>query len=421
MQPELALPRVVLVESDPALRSALARAIAGSGFEVMAAERVDPERATTNGPGWALHVVDLEAPGAEAWLDRPEGRSVSVFLACDAETAARVERRHGAEVDVLVKPFPVERLEARLVGRHRRHSDAHRPPLDPILQTRDPRFGRVLAQANRLAAQSGPICLVGELGTGRRALAYAIHAAGPRAGEPCTTLEPTDVLASPSDAALHVLVQRIASAGHGTLVVVEPAEWATWAQATLQAILRETGDDAGPRCVTITRGPLERALREGRIGAELAYRLAGPVLALPALRDRVADQIDYCTAVARRLAGTLGQPTPRVDRALVEDLVRAGFPGNRLGVEHRLRRALIGGEERDRPREGTAIEPATTGRGEPAGSGEAGEGGLDLRALERAAIVRALARMQGNRTHASRALGISVRTLRNKIREYGLR
>src|SRR5690606_24379309 len=193
------------------------------------------------------------------------------------------------------------------------------------------------------------------------------------------------------------------------------------AQVALQSRLRAADEDAGPRCITLAREPLEAAMRAGRVAAELAYRLAGPVLALPPPRGRVADQLDYCTALARQLAQSLGRPTPHIDRAFVEALAQQGFPGNRLGVEHRLRRLLI---ESDGPArtlasgvrdEGGAL-PSMPVQGEPDD-----EGVLDLRALERGAIVRALERMQGNRTHASRALGISVRTLRNKIREYGLR
>lgn len=442
MPAETGVPRVVLVESDPALRAALARALASSGFEVVAEDRVDPAADAAFGPGSPLHVVDLDAAGASAWLGLPAARAISVFLATDAEIADRVERRHGATVDVLVKPFPVERLEAKLIGRQRLRAGASRVPLDPILQTRDARLARVLAQADRLALIDGPVCIVGELGTGRRALARSIHAASPRSGEPCATLEATDLLEQAGDTLERVLEQRVALTGSGTLIVVEPAEWKVRGQVALQSLLREAGDGSGPRCITLARSPLEAAMRDGRIGAELAYRLSGPVLALPPLRERVVDQLDYCTALARRLAQTLALPTPRIDRAFVEALARAGFPGNRLGVENQLRRSLIGageggvGAAASGASMGTAgpgvsgpglSDPGNARSGHPATSsarvrsGDDGEAVLDLRALEREAIVRALARMQGNRTHASRALGISVRTLRNKIREYGLR
>ena len=92
-----------------------------------------------------------------------------------------------------------------------------------------------------------------------------------------------------------------------------------------------------------------------------------------------------------------------------------GFPGNLLGLESRLRSALIRSEGRPEGlRRAVRAESAPPSRSEV-------EASLNLKQLERDAIVRALAHWQGNRTRASESLGISVRTLRNKIREYALR
>jgi DNA-binding NtrC family response regulator len=109
--------------------------------------------------------------------------------------------------------------------------------------------------------------------------------------------------------------------------------------------------------------------------------------------------------------------TPKMGPELVEALAEEGFPGNRLGLESRLRSALV--------RVGDEGELLSVIRGESvpdaAALPEAGPASLNLKALERDTIIRALAHWDGNRTRASETLGISVRTLRNKIREYELR
>ncbi|MBK7947297.1 MAG: hypothetical protein IPK00_00730 [Deltaproteobacteria bacterium] len=409
------LGRVRIVEANAALRAAIVRAVVGSGFEASASAEAGSPTDRALEARHALHVIDLAAPGAPGWLVDPGARARSLFLAADRAEAAELARRYGPELAVLVKPFSAQALEAKLLARLQGREDRRGPPLDPILQTRDERFARTLERAWRVARQDGPLCIAGELGTGRRALAQAVVALSRRAGLPCLAIEGIGLPAGPGDALERELAEQILRARDGTLLVIEPADWSPRAQAALLAPLRALEEEDAPRCITLARGPIDPGLGEGRILVELAYRLAGPTLVLPPIRERAVDQIELCSAIARRVARELGRATPVVDRGVLETLARDGFPGNRLGIERRLRSALIGSPDAaasDAPpvRERDARDaPATS------------SASVDLRVLERDAIVRALGLSKGNRTHASNALGISVRTLRNKIREYGLR
>lgn len=407
--------RIRIVETNPALRAAIERAVLASGFEASAvAEAGSPVDAGLRA-GHALHLIDLDSPGAPGWLLDPEARARSLFLAADRAEAAALARRFGPALEVLIKPFSIQALEARLLDRARLRVDRARPLLDPILQTSDERFARVLERAWRLARLDAALCIAGELGTGRRALARAIVAASDRAGLPCVEVEGLGRSAGPGDGLEREIASEVARVGSGTLLLIEPGDWSPRTQAGLLAALHLRDETDRPRCITLTRTPFDPGLGEGRLLVELAYRLEGPTLVLPPIRERVADQRALCLAIARRVARELGRPTMEIDADLLAALAREGFAGNRLGIERALRSRLVqAGEGESNDRVGASGEPARAEAPVEAGC-------VDLRALERDAIVRALGRWNGNRTHASTALGISVRTLRNKIREYGLR
>lgn len=412
--------RIEIVERDEALRSELARALARLGFEVevrgQALAPADPEAQTR----YALRVVDLSAPGASRWLEDPELASRCLFLAGQSVPACGLASPPARPLDVLFKPFSIQRLEDRVMRRVEASRGPDRLRNDPLLQTRDPRLARLFERALEIARRACPISLEGELGTGRRALARAIHAASARSGGRLVVLESTDVVESAGAALERILLERVSNALEGTLLVVEPELFGDRAQRVLQRALRDPAEDDGPRCISISRGPLDESARAGRLSVELLYRLSGATFRLPPLRERDADRRAICTAVARRVARELGLESPILDDALVDRLAREGFPGNRLGLESRLRAALLRSEPAE-PLESRHLEPA---RSLPAAADRAAKPvleTLDLKTLERETIIRALGHAHGNRTHASAALGISVRTLRNKIREYGLR
>ncbi len=407
--------RVEVVEADERLRFELARALSRLGFEVATAARAEAPGSRDDGSRYALRVIDLAADGAERWLADPAAAGRCLFLAGEVVDARSLAIRLGHDLDLLFKPFSIQALEARLLRRLEGLRAPERLRSDPLLQTRAPRLARIFERALEVARRDCPISLEGELGTGRRALARALHAASARSGEGLHVLERTSLADGAGGALEHDLRRRVAQAGEGTLLVVEPESWPVRAQRALQAALRGDAEDQAPRCITISRVPLDESAREGRLPAELLYRLSGATFRLPPFRERSEDQLALCTAIARRVARELGLASPVVGPALVERLACEGFPGNRLGLESRLRSALIRGEETS-SLESLLFEPSG-----PVAASVVSPPSLDLRTLERETIVRALGHAKGNRTHASAALGISVRTLRNKIREYGLR
>jgi DNA-binding NtrC family response regulator len=414
-------PRIQLVEASEALRLELARAVESAGFEVDAVGEASAPDCCAQDRRHALHVIDLAAPGASHWLEAPEAATRALFLEVGSSASPVAPGEGPNEVDRLRKPFSIEALEARIRARIEALDGEAWFRLEPLLQTKDPRLVRLFERARQVARRDCAVAIVGELGTGRRALARAIHARSPRAAEPILLLEGEAASPRTAEGPELEIARLVARAARGTLLVCEPDELSPRRQSALQSALRASEALGAPRCLTLARTPLEESVRDGRLSAELAYRLFGATLVLPPLRVRRVDQGEVCRAVARRVARELGLPAPVVDDALVERLAREGFPGNRAGLETRLRSALIRGEGLGSPADDALAQPAPLRAAAATAAPAASPPTFDLRTLERETIVRALDHASGNRTHASRALGISVRTLRNKIHEYGLR
>lgn len=407
--------RLLLIESHRALRMELVRALENLGFivEAFAGARAFRERDPVGSYG--VEVVDLAAEGVREWLETREEGDKTIVLVSGPEVVSSAGTTLPPGSEILCKPFSIRTLETRVLLRSGRSRAAPFETRDPVLQTREPGLLRLLERARRLARRDVSIAIEGELGTGRRALAEAIHAWSARAVHPFATIERAD-LESVAPAGLREAVhEAVAAASRGTLLVVEPSDFPPRLQEELLAGMRRS-DPHPPRWLTISRTPLDQAVREGVLMLELQYRLDAARLHLPAFRERELDRLDLCRSLAKRVAKELGEPAPEIDGELAKLLARDGFPGNRLGLESRLRSGLIRGGGRS-----VALRDLLAEDSERAGPASTRLPSLNLKSLERDTIVRALSHWDGNRTRASESLGISVRTLRNKIREYGLR
>ena len=182
--------RIGIVEADPGLRAELARALERLGFEVVVSARAGVPGQGEDGARHGLHVIDLAAEGAARWLTDPAVAARCLFLAADGAGRGAAARL-GGTVDLLCKPFSIQELERRLLRRLEALRTPDGPQHDPLIQTRSPRLVRVFERAFALARRDCTINLEGELGTGRRALARALHAASERRAEAFVALEAT--------------------------------------------------------------------------------------------------------------------------------------------------------------------------------------------------------------------------------------
>jgi two-component system response regulator FlrC len=319
----------------------------------------------------------------------------------------------------------------------------------------------ILAAVEDVARANTTVLLLGESGTGKEVFARHIHAISPRSSGPwvavnCAAL-PGDLLESELfghekgsfTGAADRRVGRIEQADRGTLLLDEISEMPTALQVKLLRVLQERELDrvggARPipidvRVIATSNRDLAALVARGHFRADLYYRLSVFPICLPPLRERRADIPALVTSLAENIAARLGRPSPLLTDEAMAELAAYDFPGNVRELANILERVLVRCHQSTVPVEHVAAaltaeglsplhplsgpgqatpppEPATpapvlTAEASPSPAGLP----LALADLERLAILEALRRVDGNRTHAARLLGISLRTLRNKLR-----
>ena len=308
--------------------------------------------------------------------------------------------------------------------------------LRPVVEA-SPSLGPLLRQAEAFARQKVPILLEGETGTGKDVLARAIHAASPRAAGPFIALNcaalPKEILASElfghaegafTGARRGGARGKFEHAHGGTLFLDEIGDMPLDLQPYLLRVLEERAvcrlGETVPRHVDVrviaaANQSLAHAVAEGRFRADLRYRLDIASLALPPLRDRVAD----LPALVRALLDNITAGTGRVlevDDAVMQVLRRHAWPGNIRELRNVLERMsiLATGSVLQRHHLPAAMLDA------PANGGRApATPGMTLKSAEQQMVLAALRQADGNVSHAARTLGISRATLYRRLHLYG--
>jgi len=436
--------RILVVDDERALRLAISETLERSGFAVTVVDSGAAALTALADGGFALVLSDMRMPvmtGAELLRtvqERHPGLPMVMMTAYGTVEDAVQAMKAGAR-DFLTKPFSPPDL-VHLVRNILRDpsaeraapSDGTRPRIERRIVTKAPALQRILAVAAGVAASRAPILLEGESGTGKELVARYIHAAGPRRPQPfvainCAAL-PRDLLESElfghergafTGAAARKL-GKFELAHGGTLLLDEVSEMEPVLQAKLLRVLQEHEVDrvGGLRPVAIdvrviatTNRPLRGLVASGAFRRDLYYRLNVIPLTLPPLRARREDIDALIDHFCRRFA--TDRPLT-VDAAARAYLKRQPWPGNVRELEHVIERGallstagIITAADVQIDEEPLS-EPAVT----------ASLAGLTVHEVERRLIMETLRRTNNNRSRAAEMLGISVRTLRNKLAEY---
>ena len=304
----------------------------------------------------------------------------------------------------------------------------------------DPRTAALLALAERIAASEASVLIVGASGTGKELLARFLHARSRRskarfvavncAAIPEALLE-SELFGHEKGAFTGAVARRIGrfeEASGGTLLLDEISEMDPRLQAKLLRAVQEREIDrvggSAPvkvdvRILATSNRNLEEEVARGRFRGDLYYRLNVVSLQIPALVERPRD----ITVLARHFADKYAQANALERKDISPEAMRAllghRWPGNVRELENTMHRAVLLAS-------GCRIEAdAIVLSGSPAAAetrnGAAGTGvavGRTVADVERDLIVDTLRSCFGNRTHAATILGISIRTLRNKLRQY---
>ena len=301
------------------------------------------------------------------------------------------------------------------------------------LVTLDPALNRVMQMATNVAASKATILITGESGTGKELIAKYIHQKSPRAGQRfvainCAAL-PEGLLESElfgyeRGAFTGAHTQKIGKfemASNSTLLLDEISEMSLPLQAKLLRVLQEEEVDRlggknpvkiNLRIIATTNRDLRLMVKEQKFREDLYYRLNVIPLHIPALRERPGDVVLLAQHYTQ-ISSILNQKQiVRVGSEAMEKIRNWTWPGNVRELENVMERAVLictGNEIRG---EHILIDDST----EP--TPRAANTGVTIAEMEKQLIFETLALTQQNRTQAARILGISIRTLRNKLHEY---
>jgi two-component system, response regulator FlrC len=298
-------------------------------------------------------------------------------------------------------------------------------------------MAEVLERARRYAAAEACVLITGESGTGKEIMARFLHRQGRRSRGPFVAVNcaaiPENLLESELfghergafTGALNRRIGKFEEAHGGTLLLDEISEMDSRLQAKLLRAIQEREIDrvGGSRPVRVdirliatSNRDLEQAVAGGAFREDLLFRLSVLTLQLPPLRERPLDVEALARHLVAKLASANGLPDRPLSPGALARLRAMPWRGNVRELENCLHRAVV--LARGPTIEAADVEPAMR-RACPDGAAPPTLVGRTVAEVERLLIVDTLRHTSGNRTHAAGILGISIRTLRNKLREYG--
>jgi two-component system, NtrC family, response regulator AtoC len=447
------LPLLLVVEDEKNTRDGLRRYFDGK-YDIYLAPDVPAAMNVLESQPVDLLLTDLRLTGGTEGLDllkRAQALShgpVCILMTAYGSEKVAVEAMKRGAYDYITKPLDLEKLDVMLARalRSRKVESENRQ----LRQELDKKFGleklignsptmvEIYDRVRQVAPARATVLIEGESGTGKELVAQSLHMLSPRRDAHfvpvhCAALSPqlleSELFGHEKGAftgASERRAGRFEEANHGTIFLDEIGEIDPATQVKLLRVLGEqTIQRVGSnhvikvdvRVVAATNKNLEALVREGKFRDDLFYRLDVVRIEMPPLRDRREDLPLLINAFLHEFARQNGKKITGLTAEALDALQRYDWPGNvrelRAAVEHGV--ALCRGERigvRDLPPRilGQTTTPA----------GEIAPAGLNLEAMEKHFIERALRQTGGNITDAAKLLGISRRTLHRKLKTYRL-
>jgi DNA-binding NtrC family response regulator len=453
--------KVLIVDDEETQRNGLASMVASWGFAAeTATDGQDALEKLNNGPVQVL-VTDLMMPRMDGFellkrLSSQGNYPPSIVLTAfgNIETAIATIHDLGAFwfLEKPIQPAALRILLERAASQSRLAEETER--LQRQLQYQgvlvdlvgaSPAMQQVFSLVRQVAPSKAAVLIAGESGTGKELVARAIHHLSPRRGGPfvainCAAMPETlmeSELFGHEKGAFTGAVERRAGcfelAQHGTLLLDELAEMPVGTQAKLLRVLEDSrvrrlgGKNeivVDVRVIAATNKTLEEALRKGELREDLYYRLNVFQISLPPLRQREGDIPLLAEALIRDLNRKHSCKITEASKEVLEQLQRHNWPGNVRELRNVLERAvIIAGEGPLTPHHLPRDFGASIGSKPPADFQEPDAVrlpvGTTVSEAEKALIQLTLQHTKNNKTRAAEILGISLKTLFNKLKEYG--
>ena len=432
---------VLVVDDEASMRAALEANFRRAGWQVATAGGVAEALAKFRSAPCALVVTDMRMGDGDG-LDVLQGvrqmapeTAVILLTAYGSVPEAVLTMKEGA-CDYLMKPVSFTQLEEaaqRILGQAAewQHRNA------PEFVGESAVFQALVAQARRVALTDADILIEAESGTGKERLARLIHRSSPRAGKPFVAVNcsafPENLLESELfghvrgafTGAIAAKPGKFQVAEGGTLLLDEIGEMPLSLQPKLLRVLQEREIDrlgdthpipVNVRVIATTNRSLPALIEAGTFRADLYYRLNVIPLSIPTLQQRRGDILGLAEYFLRKYEPKAQGRRFQISPELAAAMEGYDWPGNVRELENFMRRALalthsstLGVELFGSMTKSQTPSPAAMPRP-----------GVTLQDLERSLLEATLLATNGNRTRTAEMMGVSLRTVRNKIREFGL-
>ena len=454
--------RILIVDDDPSMRMALSETLEACGYDVESAENGSEALQKFQVQSFEIVVTDMRMPRMGG-MDVLKGvKKISpqtpvILITAYGTISTAVEAMKEGAAEFIMKPFSLDDLQGvvkNVLANSVTGPDVEVPPeasvysgLDIISQAGN--IKDLFALMENIAQSKSSVLIQGESGTGKELFARYIYRHSTRKNRPFVAINcaaiPHHLLESEmfgyEKGAFTGAVQRkpgrFELADGGTLLLDEIGEMDIQLQAKLLRVLQESEVDrlggrepisVDVRIIATTNADLKKGIAEKKFRDDLFYRLNVIPIHIPPLRERAGDVVLLSDYFLEKYSQINEKKKPGLSPEAMRILEAYHWPGNVRELEHVIERSvLICDEEVILPEHLYLDGPIRTLPEETKAGREAipdlevktvSQEPITLKEMERSMIFDALGRVNGNRTKASQILGISVRTMRNKLQEY---
>ena len=445
---------LIVADDDEVIRRLISIHGHKQGYEVIEAEDGEQAMSLLNDETEVV-LLDLNMPRLDGFgclekMARDFPSTPAVVLSAADEAADAVKAMKLGAVDYLTKPFDPDELmailaNARRVRRAERENEGLRETIGGIgprvpLVAESQAMEEVLRQAEKIAPLDSTVLLTGESGVGKGLLARLIHSQSTRDNKPFITVScpamPRELLESELfghekgafTGALKRRIGKIEAAEGGTLFLDEIGDLPADLQPKLLNVLQdrefqrvggEATLQADIRIIAATNIDFEQKIAAGEFREDLYYRLSVIPIEIPPLRERIEGIAHLAEALLKKICQRQNRNKLTIAPEALQTLREYEWPGNVRQLENVLERSAAFCDEsriekKDLPREVKGSENSSTELN------LTGLGGIPLSELEKSALTQTLRLCNGNKAESARRLGITEKSVYNKLKRHGL-
>lgn len=443
---------ILVVDDHPDIRTEVSQNLNSAGFQVEAVSSGTEAFERVGNAKYSLVITDEKISGSNGLNLLNSVKKITpqipvIIMTANGSVHNAVGAMQAGAADYLLKPFSAESLEKTVKraidgsngngGFPSTAKNPDRPVAGKEIITRNQKLMDILKQARGVAPSNATVLIQGESGTGKELLAayvhqHSRHPEAPYVALNCAALP--DTLAESElfghekgsfTGAVGRKIGKFEQANKGTVVLDEISEMPLPLQAKLLRVLQEKevdrigGTRAVPidaRVVAISNVDLKTAVADGRFREDLYYRINVIPLIIPPLRER-NDDIELLTQhFLEKFNLANHRSVAAIDPAALNMLLDHGWKGNVRELENVIERAVLIGDGRSILPEHLLLDFSDSDT--PSAERLEVKAGYTVRQMEKKLIFKTLKEVDDNRTQAAELLGISIRTLRNKLHEY---